>query len=266
MPEIFQLDFMLRAFAAGILISIIVPLIGVFLVVRRYSLMADTLAHVSLVGVAIGILTNSQPVVSAVAASTLAAVAIEKLRAVKTLFAESILAIFLSGSLAVAVVIMSLAKGLNVSLLSYLFGSISTIGPVDLYMLAAVFICVLLAIVLLYKEFFLVSFDEEFAEAGGVKARSLNLLIVVLAAVTISLSMRIVGILLIGALMVMPVVSAKQFGLSFRNTIILSILFSLVSVMSGLFLSYYLDLASGGTIVLIALVIFLLSFFLNRPQ
>jgi len=266
MPEIFQLDFMLRAFAAGILISIIVPLIGVFLVVRRYSLMADTLAHVSLVGVAIGILTNSQPVVSAVAASTLAAVAIEKLRAVKTLFAESILAIFLSGSLAVAVVIMSLAKGLNVSLLSYLFGSISTIGPVDLYMLATVFICVLLAIVLLYKEFFLVSFDEEFAEAGGVKARSLNLLIVVLAAVTISLSMRIVGILLIGALMVMPVVSAKQFGLSFRNTIILSILFSLVSVMSGLFLSYYLDLASGGTIVLIALVIFLLSFFLNRPQ
>ena len=266
MPEIFQLDFMLRAFAAGILISIIVPLIGVFLVVRRYSLMADTLAHVSLVGVAIGILTNSQPVVSAVAASTLAAVAIEKLRAVKTLFAESILAIFLSGSLAVAVVIMSLAKGLNVSLLSYLFGSISTIGPVDLYMLAAVFICVLLAIVLLYKEFFLVSFDEEFAEAGGVKARSLNLLIVVLAAVTISLSMRIVGILLIGALMVMPVVSAKQFGLSFRNTIILSILFSLVSVMSGLFLSYYLDLASGGTIVLIALVIFLLSLILNRPE
>ena len=266
MPEIFQLDFMLRAFAAGILISIIVPLIGVFLVVRRYSLMADTLAHVSLVGVAIGILTNSQPVVSALAASTLAAIAIEKLRAVKSLFAESILAIFLSGSLAVAVVIISLAKGLNVSLLSYLFGSISTIGPVDLYMLGAVFVCELLAIVLLYKEFFLVSIDEEFAEAGGVKARRLNLLIVVLAAVTISLSMRIVGILLIGALMVIPVVSAKQFGLSFRNTIILSILFSLVSVISGLFLSYYMDLASGGTIVLIALVIFLLSFILNRPE
>lgn len=266
MPEIFQLDFMLRAFAAGMLISIIVPLIGVFLVVRRYSLMADTLAHVSLVGVAIGVLTNSQPVVSAVAASTLAAIAIEKLRAVKSIFAESILAIFLSGSLAIAVVIISLARGLNVNLLGYLFGSISTIGPVDLYMLAAVFVCVLLAIVLLYKEFFLVSIDEEFAEAGGVKARSLNLLIVVLAAVTISLSMRIVGILLIGALMVMPVVSAKQFGLSFRNTIFLSILFSLVSVMSGLFLSYYLDLASGGTIVLIALVIFLLSFILNRPE
>ncbi|HEY4707133.1 MAG TPA: metal ABC transporter permease [Thermodesulfobacteriota bacterium] len=266
MPEIFQLDFMLRAFAAGILISIIVPLIGVFLVVRRYSLMADTLAHVSLVGVAIGILTNSQPVVSALAASTLAAIAIEKLRAVKSLFAESILAIFLSGSLAVAVVIISLAKGLNVSLLSYLFGSISTIGPVDLYMLGAVFVCELLAIVLLYKEFFLVSIDEEFAEAGGVKARRLNLLIVVLAAVTISLSMRIVGILLIGALMVIPVVSAKQFGLSFRNTIILSILFSLVSVISGLFLSYYMDLASGGTIVLIALVIFLLSLILNRPE
>ncbi|HBG47818.1 MAG TPA: metal ABC transporter permease [Deltaproteobacteria bacterium] len=266
MPEIFELDFMRRAFAAGILISVILPLIGVFLVVRRYSLMADTLAHVSLVGVAIGVLTNTQPVVSAIAASTLAAVAIERLRGIKSLFAESILAIFLSGSLAVAVVIISLARGFNVDLLSYLFGSISTIGPVDLYMLSAVFVAVLLAITLLYKEFFLVSFDEEFAEAGGVNARKLNLLIVVLAAVTISLSMRIVGILLIGALMVIPVVSARQFDLSFRKTIFISIAFSLSSVISGLFLSYYLDLASGGTIVLIALAFFLLSFILNRPE
>ncbi|MBE7415026.1 MAG: metal ABC transporter permease [Deltaproteobacteria bacterium] len=266
MPEIFELEFMRRAFAAGILISVIVPLIGVFLVVRRYSLMADTLAHVSLVGVAAGILTNSHPVVSAVAASTLAAVAIERLRGVKSLFAESVLAIFLSGSLAVAVVIISLARGLNVDLLSYLFGSISTISPVDLYMLAAVFVAVILAITLLYKEFFLVSFDEEFAEAGGVRARNLNLLIVVLAAVTISLSMRIVGILLIGALMVIPVVSAKQFSLSFRNTIFLSIFFSLLSVVSGLTLSYYLDLASGGTIVLVALIIFLLAFIIKKPE
>lgn len=266
MPEIFELEFMQRAFAAGLLISVIVPLIGVFLVVRRYALMADTLAHVSLLGVAVGILTNSHPVVSATVASAVAAVAIERLRGIKSLFAESVLAIFLSGSLAVAVVIISLAGGLNVDLLSYLFGSISTISPTDLYMLAAVSVAVVLAITLLYKEFFLVSFDEEFAEAGGVRARNLNLLIVVLAAVTIALSMRIVGILLIGALMVIPVVSAKQFSLSFRNTIFLSIAFSFVSVASGLILSYYLDLASGGTVVLVALFIFLLAFIIKRPE
>lgn len=264
MPEIFQLDFMVRAFAAGLLVAIIVPLIGIFLVVRRYSLMADTLAHVSLVGVAAGLFTKINPVVSAVIASTVAAVLIERLRGVKKIFAESILALFLSGSLAVAVVLISLARDFNVNLLSYLFGSISTIEPIDLYFLFALFVVVLLVIVLLYKELFLVSFDEELAEASGIKAKALNLLIVVLAAVTVSLSMRIVGILLIGALMVIPVITAKQFERSFKETIILSIIFSLTSVISGLFLSYYYDLASGGTIVIVALFIFFLSLVLNR--
>ncbi len=266
MLEIFELEFMRRAFAAGILISIIVPVIGTFLVVRRYSLMADTLAHVSLVGVAAGVLSKSNPVISAVIASTLAAVLIERLRGFKKLFAESILAIFLSGSLAVAVVAISLAEGFNVDLLSYLFGSISTIGSVDLYLLTALFVLVLVSITLFYKEFFLVSFDEEFAEASGVKARTLNLFVVVLAAITVSLAMRIVGILLIGALMVIPVVTARQFELSFRNTIAVSIVFSTVSVVSGLFLSYYFDLPSGGTIVLVSLAIFLASFLMGRPE
>ncbi|CAG1066027.1 High-affinity zinc uptake system membrane protein ZnuB [uncultured bacterium] len=266
MPEIFELEFMRRAFVAGLLISIIVPIIGTFLVVRRYSLMADTLAHVSLVGVAVGVLTKTHPVISAVIASTLAAVLIERLRGLKKLFAESILAIFLSGSLAVAVVIISMAKGFNVDLLSYLFGSISTIDRVDLFLLAALFVLVLASVALFYKEFFLVSFDEEFAEAGGVKARALNLFIVVLAAVTVSLSMRIVGILLIGALMVIPVVTARQFELSFRNTIVFSVVCSLVSVITGLFLSYYFDLASGGTIVLVSLAIFLASFMVTRQE
>ena len=266
MPEIFELEFMRRAFVAGLLISIIVPIIGTFLVVRRYSLMADTLAHVSLVGVAVGVLTKTHPVISAVIASTLAAILIERLRGLKKLFAESILAIFLSGSLAVAVVIISMAKGFNVDLLSYLFGSISTIGSVDLFLLAVLFVLVLISVALFYKEFFLVSFDEEFAEASGIKARALNLFIVILAAVTVSLAMRIVGILLIGALMVIPVVTARQFELSFRNTILVSMAFSLVSVISGLFLSFYFDLASGGTIVLVSLAIFLASLVVNRAE
>lgn len=264
MPEIFELDFMVRAFGAGLLVAVIVPLIGVFLVVRRYSLMADTLAHVSLVGVAIGLLTKTHPVASAVIASTVAAVLIERLRGVKKIFAESILALFLSGSLAIAVVIISLARGLNANLLSYLFGSLSAIDSTDLYLLGALFIVVVAAVTLLYKEFFLVSFDEEIAEASGVKARTLNLVMVILAAVTVSVSMRIVGVLLIGALMVIPVISARQFDRSFLQTMFLAIGFSVTSVISGLVLSYYYDLASGGTIVLVSLCMFFISIVANR--
>lgn len=264
MPEIFELDFMVRAFGAGLLVAVIVPLIGVFLVVRRYSLMADTLAHVSLVGVAIGLLTKTHPVASAVIASTVAAVLIERLRGVKKIFAESILALFLSGSLAIAVVIISLARGLNANLLSYLFGSLSAIDSTDLYLLGALFIVVVSAVTLLYKEFFLVSFDEEIAEASGVKARALNLVMVILAAVTVSVSMRIVGVLLIGALMVIPVISARQFDRSFLRTMFLAIGFSVTSVISGLVLSYYYDLASGGTIVLVSLCMFFISIVVNR--
>ncbi len=248
MPEIFELDFMVRAFAAGLLVAVIVPLIGVFLVVRRYSLMADTLAHVSLVGVAIGLLTKTHPVASAVIASTVAAILIERLRGVKK----------------IAVVIISLARGLNANLLSYLFGSLSAIDTTDLYLLGALFIVVIASITLLYKEFFLVSFDEELAEASGVKARTLNLFMVILAAVTVSVSMRIVGVLLIGALMVIPVISARQFDKSFLQTMFLSVAFSITSVISGLLLSYYYDLASGGTIVLVSLCIFFISIVANR--
>lgn len=264
MPEIFELDFMIRAFGAGLLVAVIVPLIGVFLVVRRYSLMADTLAHVSLVGVAVGLLTKTHPVASAVIASTIAAVLIERLRGVKKIFAESILALFLSGSLAIAIVIISLARGLNANLLSYLFGSLSAIDTGDLYLLGALFIIVVAAVTLLYKEFFLVSFDEELAEASGVRARALNLIMVILAAVTVSVSMRIVGVLLIGALMVIPVISARQFDRSFLQTMFLAVGFSITSVISGLFLSYYYDLASGGTIVLVSLVMFFISIVANR--
>lgn len=264
MPEIFELDFMVRAFGAGLLVAVIVPLIGVFLVVRRYSLMADTLAHVSLVGVAIGLLTKTHPVASAVIASTIAAILIERLRGVKKIFAESILALFLSGSLAIAVVIISLARGLNANLFSYLFGSLSAIDMTDIYLLGALFIVVIASITLLYKEFFLVSFDEELAEASGVKARALNLIMVIMAAVTVSVSMRIVGVLLIGALMVIPVISARQFDRSFLQTMFLAVAFSITSVISGLVLSYYYDLASGGTIVLVSLCIFFISILANR--
>ncbi|HDY73404.1 MAG TPA: metal ABC transporter permease [Candidatus Jorgensenbacteria bacterium] len=264
MLEIFQFDFMIRAFTAGITIAVIAPLIGSFLIVRRYSLMADTLAHVSLLGISVGLITKVNPIGTAIIASVLGAIGIEKLRGGKKISGESALALFLSGSLAIATVVIGLAKGFSVNLFSFLFGSISTVSLIDLYLIIGLGIIVLATIILFYKELFLVSFDEDLAQANGVPAKALNFILVILAAITVSLSIRTIGVLLIGALTVIPVLAAFQYGRSFRQTILLSVIFSLISVISGLFLSFYFALPSGGIIVVVALVIFLLSLAIKK--
>ncbi|MBI5817121.1 MAG: metal ABC transporter permease [Candidatus Yonathbacteria bacterium] len=266
MLEIFQFDFMVRAFAAGLAIAVVAPVIGMFLVVRRYSLMADTLAHVSLAGVAIGLLLGLNPVITAIIASIIASIGIERLRTTKRMLGESVLALFLSGSLAIAVILLSLAKGFNMNLFSYLFGSISVVSPLDLYLTLGLAVLLILVVKFLYKEFFFLSFDTDLARASGVRTKTLALILTALAAVTVSLSIRVVGVLLIGALMVIPVISAMQFGRGFRNTMLISIVFSVISVISGLFLSFYWNIASGGAIVVVALVIFLLSLLLNTNR
>lgn len=266
MLEIFQFDFMVRAFAAGIAIAIVAPLIGIFLVVRRYSLMADTLAHVSLAGVALGLIAGLNPVLTAITASILASIGIERLRTTKKIFGESVLAIFLSGSLAVAVILLSLAKGFNANLFSYLFGSISTVSPFDLYIIMCLAVFLMVTVTLLYKEFFFLSFDAELAKASGIRTRALAFILTALAAITVSLAIRVVGVLLIGALMVIPVIAAMQFGRGFRDTLFLSVGFSTVSAITGLFLSFYWNIASGGAIVIVALAIFLLSLLLNNAK
>lgn len=255
---------MARAFVAGAIIAVIAPLIGSFLVLRRYSLMADTLAHTALAGVAAGILLRVSPLAGALVISSVAALGMDRLRSGEKIFGESVLAIFLSGSLAVASVLISVAHGFNVNLFNFLFGSIATVQPMDLYLMLGAGILAAGAITIWFKELFLISFDEELAEASGIRVRALNTMIMLIAAVTVSLAMQIVGALLVGALMVIPFISAMQFQRGFRETLLLSIVFSLVSVFSGLFLAYYLDLASGGAIVMVALALFLISLFL-RP-
>ena len=264
MLEIFQHEFMIRAFAAGTITAIIAPLIGTFLVVRRLSLMAETLAHVSLLGIAIGLFTNIQPVITATVTAVAASLGIEKIRTSKKIFGESALALFFSGSLAFASILISLSNGFNRSLFSFLFGSIATVSPLDLYLIAGLALIIGATLFFIYKELFLVSFDEELAQVSGLNARLINTILIVLAAITVSLSIRIVGVLLIGALMVIPVVTAMQVAKSFKQVLGYSVVISLLSVISGLFVSYYFDLASGGTIVTIALGLFLVSLIVKR--
>ncbi|HVZ67246.1 MAG TPA: metal ABC transporter permease [Patescibacteria group bacterium] len=257
MLDIFQYSFILRGFEAGIIIALIAPIIGIFLVLRRYSLIADTLSHVSLAGIAIGLLLQVNPLITAIAASVASSVAIERLRLSKKVYGESALAIFLSGSLALAIVLISLAKGFSVDIFNYLFGSIATVTQTDVYIIALLGIFIFITVILFYKELIFVTFDEEAARVSGIPTRFINILLIVLAAFTVSLSIPIVGVLLIAALIVIPVVTALQFKKSFMQTIFIAEIISLFSVILGIFASYYLDLSSGGTIVLITLAIFL---------
>ena len=266
MLEIFQYSFIVRAYEAGIIIGIIAPLIGIFLVLRRYSLIADTLAHVSLAGVAIGLLFKINPLITAIAAALLSSLAIEKLRISKKVFGESALAIFLSGSLALAIVLISLGRGFNTNLFSYLFGSITTVNQTDVYIIAVLGLIVIAAIILFYKELLFITFDEEAAQVSGIPARFINILLIILAGLTVALSIPIVGVLLIAALMVIPVVTALQFHTSFIKTIFIGEGVSLFSVILGIFVSYYLNLSTGGTIVLISIAFFILSLFLHSKN
>lgn len=255
---------MVRAFLAGTIIAIIAPLIGTFLVVRRYSLMADTLSHISLVGVALGVLFNIYPLFTAVIVTVIGALGIEFLRKRKNIQSESILALFLSGSLAVATILFSLARGVNVNITSFLFGSITTVLPTDIWYITILGFIVVAVIVLFYKELFLISHDEEFAEAQGIKTGIFNAVLITISAITVVLAMPIVGVLLIGALMVIPVLTAQQFGKSFLQTLGIAVGLSLFDVIVGLVLSYYIGIPSGGAIVLSAILLFLFSLLYRR--
>ncbi len=264
MLDLFQYGFVVRGLEAGLIIAVIAPVIGIFLVLRRYSLIADTLAHVSLAGIALGLLLKINPLVTAIATAVVSSVAIERLRLSKKVFGESALAIFLSGSLALAIILISLAHGFNVDLFNYLFGSIVTVTQNNVLVIAGLGLLVILLVAFFYKELVFISFDEESAQVSGIPTRFINIMLIVLAALTVTLAIPIVGVLLIAALMVIPVVAALQFRKSFKITLIIAEAISIFSVVVGIISSFYLNLASGGTIVLVSLLCFLLSLLYRR--
>ncbi len=266
LQNILQYSFIIRGLEAGIIVAIIAPLIGIFLVLRRYSLIADTLSHVSLAGISIGLLLGWNPVFTALGTTVLASLGIEKLRTSNKIYGESALALFLSGSLALAVVLLSISHKLNANLFNYLFGSIVTVTKNDVNIIAILAIVVITALYLFYKELIYVTFDEESAKVSGVPTRLINTILIILSALAVSLSIPIVGVLLIAALIVIPVVTALQLRTSFTKTILWAEIISVISVVSGIILSFYLDLSTGGTIVLLMLAIFGIVLFIKRTD
>ncbi len=265
MIEMLNYPFMQRAFAAGLIIAILAAISGSFIVLRRYSLLSETLAHVSLVGVSVGLLVGSNPLWMAIAASLVASWMIEYLRSVHHLYSDSILAIFLSGSLALAIIIVSLAGSFNASLFSYLFGSILSVTNEDLVIMAITGTVGMALLLLFFKELYFIAFDEEVARASGIRVAALNFMLVSVIAVIIALSIRVVGTLLIGALMVIPPVAAIRFGMGFFKTMFLSIALALASVVIGLSASFFFSLPSGAAIVLCLLLFFIAALVINLP-
>ncbi len=263
MIEMLSYPFMQRAFVAGLMIAVLASLSGSFIVLRRYSLLSETLAHVSLVGVSVGLLVGLSPLWMAVATSLAAAWLIEYLRSSRGLYSDSILAIFLSGSLALAIVIISLSGSFNASLFSYLFGSILSVSNDDLITMGIFGSLSMALLILFFKELYFIAFDEEVARTSGLRVTLLNFMLVSIIAVIIALSIRIVGTLLIGALMVIPPVAAIRFGMGFFKTTLLSIVIALISVVIGLSVSFFFSLPSGAAIVLCLLGIFIVALVLN---
>ncbi len=264
MIELLSYSFMVRAILAGLIIAIIMPIIGSFLVAKRYSLIADSLAHVSLAGVGAGLLLGTTPVIAAIPITAIGAVLLEWLRQKRRISGETSLAILMSGGLALAVVFAGLAHGVSIDFNSYLFGSIITTGWTDLLILAIAAILLLIVVLGNYQGLLYASFDEDGAKIAGYKVGLLSYGLAVVTAIMVVLSLRIVGGLLIGALLVIPIVSASQFARSFRQTIWLGILFSILSVISGLIIAFYAGLAAGGAIVLAAITILILSILLKK--
>jgi zinc transport system permease protein len=263
MIEMLSYPFMERAFIAGLMIAVLASVSGSFIVLRRYSLLSETLAHVSLVGVSVGLLVGFSPLWMAVVTSLAASWLIEYLRSSRGLYSDSILAIFLSGSLALAIVIVSLSGSFNASLFSYLFGSILSVSNDDLITMGIFGSLSMILLLLFFKELYFIAFDEEVARTSGLRVTLLNFMLVSIIAVIIALSIRIVGTLLIGALMVIPPVAAIRFGQGFFKTTLLSIVIALVCVVVGLTLSFFFSLPSGAAIVLCLLGAFIFALVVN---
>lgn len=269
---ILQYEFLQNAFFTGMIIGIIAPLLGVFIVVRRLSLIADALSHVTLAGIAASLLLEKKllpagslnPIYMGMAFSVMGSLFIEKLRTVYKHYQELAIPIILSGGIGLSVIFISLADGFNTDLFSYLFGSVSAVSRTDLWVIVCISLFVIAMIILFYKELFLISFDEEHAKASGIPVQVLHLMFIVMVALVIAASMRIVGILLVSSLMTIPVAAAIRLANGFKQTILYSILFGETSVIGGLAISYYLDLAPGGTIVIITIIILILSILFKK--
>jgi len=261
--EVLSFTFVQRALLAGILIAAIAAILGIFLVLRRLSLIGDGLAHITFGSVAVVLLAGISPfyvTISALPLVMLASLAIFKLTSSKKIHGDAAIGILSSAGIAAGIVLASLSGGYNVDLFSYLFGNILTVNQTEIMLSLIIFAAVLCYVLFFYHDLFAVTFDEELARSMGIKTKKLNILLFLLTAIAAVLTMKIAGIMMVSAMLILPPLTALQLSISFRKTIIASVIFSTLSVIFGIIASFLLNLPAGGTIVILNILFLLIVF------
>ncbi len=266
MPEIFQYEFMRRAFFVAVIIAVIAPCIGTSIVLKRLSAIGDAASHSALAGIAFGLVMGINPILGAVLFSVFAVLGIEALRKAFGKYSEIATVVVMSAGIGLTAVLSGFITSGSSNLNSFLFGSIVAISDFEMYLTIGLGIAVIIVSALLYKELFFVTFDEEAARLSGVPVNGINTVIMLLTAVTVSVASRIVGALMISSLLVIPVAAAMMVAKSYKQTVWLSIGFAEIFTVAGLFISYYMDLRPGGTIVLLGVIFLICVMILTRKR
>ena len=265
MLSIFSYDFMQRALLVAVIIGLISPCIGISLVLKRLSAIGDATSHSALAGVAAGLMLGVNPVIGAVVFSVIAVLGIEIMRKTFKSYSEIATVIIMSAGIGLTAILSDFITG-SVNLNSFMFGSIVAISDFELYLTIGLGAAVIAVSLLLYKELFFIAFDEEAAALAGVPVKSINTVLMLLTAVTVSVAARVVGALMISSLLVIPVACAMSVGKSYKKTMIMSVAFAEAFTVLGLLASFYLDLRPGGTIVLIGVITLIICVVLNRKK
>ena len=254
--EFLDYGFIRRALIAGSLISVLCAVLGVILVLRRLSMIGDGLSHVTFGAVALAMVLNFYPLAISVPIVVVSSFGILKMIEKARVFGDAAIAVVSSIGIAVGILLASIAGGFNVDLFSYLFGSILSISTTEVALSAGISLIVLAAVSFFFDEIFSITFDEDFARASGIPVDRINAVLMILTAVTVVLTMKVVGIMLTSALLVLPAVTAFQNARGFRNAIIIASISSLLSLVAGVFISFALNLPAGATIVMVNVFLF----------
>ncbi|MFH1674702.1 MAG: metal ABC transporter permease [Pseudomonadota bacterium] len=260
METIFAYGFMQRALIAGLAVAVTCAILGVFLILRKDAMIGHGLAHVTFGGVALGLFVQVTPILAAMAVSILAALGILKLKEKAGLYEDTALGIFASVGMAIGIIFVSLAGSFNVNLLSFLFGNILAIEPFEVWISLGLTVAVLLTVSLSYHELFYLTFDPESAATAGIKVKRLEAVLAVLSAITVVLGMKVVGILLVAALVVIPSAAGLMLAGNFRQAMVISAMVAALSVFLGLLSAFYWDLPASGSIVILSFLFFLVLF------
>jgi zinc transport system permease protein len=262
--NVFNYVFIQKALITGSFIAILCSSLGVFLVLRRLSLIGDGLAHVSFGSIALGLFLGFYPIYIAIPVVMISSILILKLVEKANIYGDAAIGIISSLGIAAGVILASISNGFNIDLFSYLFGNILAISNNEMYLSVLLSLIVIIIIITYYNDLFSITFDEEYAKVSGVNTKKINHFLVLFTAISVILAIKVVGTMLVSALLIIPPVTSLQISKGFKSSIWISVILSATSVILGIFISYYIDIPTGATIVLVNLAFFLISFVIKK--